>query len=210
VQHFVKDLAMPDSALDAQILKEVGEAVRALDALHKAIGPLVARLPGNVPAAKAKPAAIKVYNYLKRHAPVTKVIGSRIHDDLSDDTKAGLLWLDGVIAELLAVEAALRKAAKSLDLDFAKDPELVIKSIRLAGKEAGNPPWVPSTLAKIEKEIKIDDDRKKRTEALVKVMQKGTEIGGVTGTSISALALLILLQMIWKMMTRKLQAKPKT
>ena len=201
---------MPDSALDAPILKEVGEAVRALDALHKAIGTLVSRLPGNVPADKAKPAAVKVYTYLKRHAPVTKVIGSRIYDDLSDDTKAGLMWLDGVIAELLAVEAALRKAAKSLDLDFAKDPELVIKAIRLAGKEAGNPAWVPSTVAKIEKEIKIDDDRKKRTEALVKVMQKGTEIGGITGTSISALALLILLQMIWKMMTRRLKTKPKT
>ena len=41
-------------------------------------------------------------------------------------------------------------------------------------------------------------------------MQKGTEIGGVTGTSLSGLALLILLQMIWKMMKRRLKDRPKT
>lgn len=201
---------MNTTALDASVLKEVGEATRAYDALFRSIGTLVSRLPNNVPAAKARPAAVKVHNFLKRYATATKTIGSRDFDGLSDQTKAGLLWLDGVIAELLATEAALRKATKTLKLDFAQDPEAVMKAIKLAGKAARNPAWVPATLARIEKDIPIDDDRKKRTEALVKVMQKGTEIGGVTGTSISALALMILLQMIWKLMKRRLKDKPKT
>ena len=55
---------------------------------------------------------------------------------------------------------------------------------------------MPTRLARIEKEMKIDDDRKKRTEAMVKVMQKGQDIGGVPGTAISSLALLVLLHMI--------------
>lgn len=197
------------TALDAPILKEIGETVRGLEALFKDIGPLVARLPANVPAAKAKPAAVKVHNFLKRHAPVTKIIGSKVYDGLSDQTKDGLKWVEGVVNDLLATEAALRKAAKTLDMDFAKDPDAVIKAIKLAAKEAGNPSWVPTTLARIEKDIKIDDDRKKRTEALVKVMQKGQDLGGVPGTAISSLALLVLLHMIWKMIAGKLKDKPK-
>ncbi len=200
---------MPESALDAPILKEIGETVRGLDALFKDIGPLVSRLPGNVPAAKAKPAAVKVHNFLKRHAPVTKIIGSKVYDGLSDQTKEGLKWVDGVVSDLMATEVHLRRASKTLEMDFAKDPEGVIKAIKVAAKEAGNPGWVPSTLAKIEKEMKIDDDRKKRTEALVKVMQKGQDIGGVPGTAISSLALLVLLHMIWKMIALKLKDKPK-
>ena len=201
---------MSTSALDAPILKEIGETVRGLQSLIKDIGPLVSHLPGTVPAAKAKPAAVKVHNFLKRHAPVTKIIGSKVYDGLSDQTKDGLKWVDGVISDLLATEAHLRKAARVKDMDFAKDPEGVIKAIKLSAKEAGSPSWVPTTLAKIEKDIKIDDDRKKRTEALVKVMQKGQDIGGIEGTAISSLALLVLLHMIWKVMVKKLADKPKT
>lgn len=200
---------MDTAALDAPILKEVGEAARALDALYRGLGLLVSRLPGNVPADKAKPAAVKVHAYIKRYAPVTKVIGSKVYDALSPETQDGLKWLDGTIAEMIKVEAALRKAQKTQDMDFAKDPEGVIKGIKVAAKEAGNPSWVPGTLAKIEKDIKIDDDRKKRTEALVKVMQKGQDIGGVPGTAISSLALLVLLWMIWKTLGHKLKDRPK-
>ena len=201
---------MTTAALDAPILKEVGEAVHALDALFRDLGPLVTRLPGNVPAAKAKPAAVKVHNYIKRYAPVTKVIGSKVYDALTPPTQEGLRWLDETIADLIKTEVALRRAARVLEMDFAKDPEAVIKAIKIAAKEADNPSWVPGTLAKIENDIKIDDDRKKRTEALVKVMQKGQDIGGVPGTAISSLALLVLLHMIWKLLARKLKDKPRT
>ena len=195
--------------IDAPVLKEIGEAAKALDALFRGLGPLVSRLPGNVPADKAKPAAVKVHAYIKRYAPVTKVIGSKVYDALSPETQDGLKWLDGTIGEMIKVEAALRKAQKTQDMDFAKDPEGVIKGIKVAAKEAGNPSWVPGTLARIEKDIKIDDDRKKRTEALVKVMQKGQDIGGVPGTAISSLALLVLLWMIWKTLGHKLKDRPK-
>ena len=195
--------------IDAPVLKEIGEAAKALDALFRGLGPLVSRLPGNVPADKAKPAAVKVHAYIKRYAPVTKVIGSKVHDALAPDTQEGLRWVDGTISDLIKVEAALRKAVRVQDMDFAKDPEGVIKAIKVAAKEADNPSWMPGTLARIEKDIKIDDDRKKRTEALVKVMQKGQDIGGVPGTAISSLALLVLLHMIWKMLAVKLKNKPK-
>jgi hypothetical protein len=197
------------AALDAPILKELGEAAKALDALYRGLGPLVSRLPANVPADKAKPAAVKVHAWLKRYAPVTKVIGSKVHDALAPATQDGLKWLDGTVSDMLKVEAALRKAVRTQDMDFAKDPEGVIKAIKAAAKDAGNPSWMPGTLARIEKDIKIDDDRKKRTEALVKVMQKGQDIGGVPGTAISSLALLVLLHMIWKMLAHKLKDKPK-
>ena len=200
---------MNATAVDAPIMKEVGEAARALDALFRGLGPLVSRLPGNVPADKAKPAAVKVHAYIKRYAPVTKVIGSKVYDALSPEAQDGLKWLDDTISELIKTEVALRKAVRVQDMDFAKDPEGVIKAIKLAAKEANNPSWVPSTLVKIQKDIQIDDDKKKRTEALVKVMQKGQDIGGVPGTAISSLALLLLLHMIWKLLAVKLKSKPK-
>lgn len=198
-----------DDKFDAPIRKEVGEAARALDALYRAVGPVVSRLPKSVPADKAKPAAVKVHAWLKRYAPVTKVMGSKAYDLLSPETQEGLRWLDGTVADLMKTEAALRKATRVMAMDFAKDPEGVVKAIRVAAKEAGNPSWIPGTLARIEKDIKIDDDRKKRTEALVKIMQKGQEVGGVPGGAISSLALLVLLYMIWKTMAEKLGNKPK-
>lgn len=201
---------MSVETLDAPVLKGVGEATRALDTLHKEIGTLVARVPNSIPPAKAKAAAVKVHKYLKRHAPLTKVVGSKIYDGLSKDAQDGLKWLDDVVAELMKTEAALRKATKTADMDFAKEPDAVIKAIRTASKEADNPSWIPTTLARIEHDSKPDESRKLRTEALVKVMQKGTEIGGITGTSISSLALLVLLHMIWKMLGKKLTGKPKT
>jgi hypothetical protein len=198
-----------ENKFDAPIRKEVAEAARALDTLNHLLGPVVKQLPKSVPAEKAKPAALKVHAFLKRYAPVLKVAQSSVFDRLQPDTQEGLRWLDGTMAEMLTLEAALRKAARVQEMDFAKDPEAVIKAIKVAAKSAGNPRWIPGTLAKIEKEIKIEDDKKKRTEALVKVMQKGTEIGGIPGGAISSLALLVLLYMMWKHMTAKLDAKPK-
>lgn len=195
--------------LEAPIRKEVGEAVRALDALNRGLAQVVGKLPRDIDAEKAKPAAMKVHAYVKRYAPVTKVVGSAAFDRLSPDTQAGLRWLDDTIAEMMRREAALRKAAKVQSMDFAKDPEGVVKSIRVLMKEGDPPSWMPGTLVRIEKDVKIDDDRKKRTEALVKVMAKGEEIGGIPGTAITSLALGFLLYMLWMHLKGRGGSKPK-
>jgi len=140
---------------------------------------------------------------------VTKVVGSPLFDRLTPETQAGLRWLDDTIAEMMRREAALRKAAKVQDMDFAKDPEGVVKAIRLVMKEGDPPSWMPGTLVKIEKGFKIEDDRKKRTEALVKVMAKGEEIGGIPGTAITSLALGFLLYMLWMQIKGREGSKPK-
>ena len=69
-----------------------------------------------MPAVKAKPAAVKVHAYIKRFAPATKVIGSKVYDALSPQAQDGLKWLGDTIADLIKVEAALRKAARVLDM----------------------------------------------------------------------------------------------
>ena len=200
---------MADPAPDAAILKEIGEALRALDTLHAELRPLVARLPDSIPPAKAKTGAVKVHNWLKRHSAMGKIAGSRLFDTLNPATQDGLRWLDDVVAELMKTEDALRRASKVALLDFAKEPDVVVKKIRALAKEGDNPPWVATTLARIENDSMPDQSKKERTEALVKVMQKGQEIGGIVGTSISSLALLVILHAIWKMIGKKLTGKPK-
>lgn len=196
-------------SIDDTVRKELGEAERSLTALQGELKLIAAKVPDSINPAKAHTAAVKVRNWLKRHAPICKLAGTSAAQAMEPALQEGLIWLDGVVTEMLAVEGALRKAAKVADMDFAKDPEGVLKAIRAVAKDAGTPPWIPSTLAKIEKDSKPDMAKKERTEALVKVMKKGEEIGGIAGGSITGLALLLVLHMIWKMLTQKSLKKPK-
>lgn len=199
----------PVEKVEAPVAKELAEAGRAVAGLHKALAPVVSKLPKSVPAEKARPAWRKVNAFLKRYAPVTKVMGSPVFDMLSPQSQAGLRWLDETIAEMMKLEDALRKAAKVEEIDFAKDPEKVVKAIRKAAKEIDPPPWVPMTLVKIERELKVESDEKKRTEALVKLIQKGEEIGGIPGGAVSSLALLLLLHVIWKYLSGRIDGRPR-
>ena len=191
------------------VRKELGEADRALTALQGELKLVAGHVPDSINPAKAHAAFVKVRNWLKRHAPICKLAGTSAAQALDPGLQEGLIWLDGVVSDMLAVEGALRKASKVADMDFAKDPDAVLKAIRVVAKEAGTPPWIPSTLARIEKDSKPDMSKKERTEALVKAMKKGEEIGGITGSSITGLALLLVLHMIWKMLTQKSLKKPK-
>ena len=196
-------------SIDDTVRKELAEAVRSLTALHGELKMVAGKAPISINPAKAHAAYVKVRSWLKRHAPICKLAGTPAADAMDPALQEGLNWLSDVVTDLLALEGALRKASKVLDMDFAKDPDGVLKAIKVVAKEAGTPPWIPGTLAKIEKESKPDTAKKERTEALVKMMKKGEEIGGITGSSITGLALLLVLHMIWKMLTQKSLKKPK-
>ncbi len=200
---------MATSALDAPVLKGVGEAVRALAALQKILNGLVARMPASVPPDKAKAAALKVRKFLALYAPMTKIAGSKIFDQLSAEAQAGVLWIDGVIADLMKVEDALKNAAKAADLDVAKDPNKALKQIKAAAKEAGNPPWATGTIAKVEKELKTYEGQKSKLDALGNLLSTAQKIGGVEGNCLSALGLVILLHWIWKYLKDKAGSAPK-
>ena len=196
-------------SIDDTVRKELAEADRALTALQGELKMVAGKAPISINPAKAHAASVKLRNWLKRHTPICKLAGTPAAEAMEPALQEGLNWLSDVVTEMLALEGALRKASKVLDMDFAKDPDAVLKAIRTVAKEAGTPPWIPTTLARIEKESKPDTAKKERTEALVKMMKKGEDIGGITGTSISGLALLLILHMIWKMLTQKSLKKPK-
>lgn len=200
---------MGDAALDAPVLKEVGEAVRALTGLHKALGAEVARPPVSVAPAKAKALAVKVHKYMVRYAPITKINGSKLYDALSPEAQAGVRWVDEVIAELLKQEAALRAASKAADQKFAKDPAKAMKAMKLAAKEAGNPTWAKTSISEIEKGIKDYQGKRESLEQLADFLDGAKDIGGVEGGVLSGLGLVILLHMIWKFLTLKKKSAPR-
>ena len=201
---------MADTALDAPVLKEVAEAVRALNGLHKALGSEVARPPASVSPAKAKALAVKVHKYMVRYAPITKIQGSKLYDALSPEAQAGIRWVDEVVAELLKQEAALRAASKAADQKFGKDPAKAMKALKAAAKEAGNPPWAKTAITEIEKGIKEFEGRRETLDKLGDFLDTAKDIGGVEGGALSALGLVILLHMIWKFLTGKKNTAPKT
>jgi hypothetical protein len=200
---------MPEAALDAPVLKEIGEAVRALNGLHKALGSAVARPPVSIPPARAKALAVKVHKYMQRYAPITKITGSKLFDALSPEAQEGVKWVDEVIAELMKQEAALRAAAKAADQKFAKDPVKAIKAMKTAAKEAGNPAWAKTSITEIEKGIKEHQAKRETMEQLSDFLDGAKDLGGVQGDALSALGLVILLHMVWKFLTGKKNSAPK-
>lgn len=200
---------MATNSLDAPVMKEVGEAVRALAALQKILAGLVAHMPASIPPDKAKAAAMKVRKYMERYAPVTKISGSKVFEKLSPQAQEGVKWIDGVIADLMAKEDALRTAARTADLDFAKDPKKAIKQIKAASKEAGNPSWATGTIAKVEKEFKDRESKQESIEQLADFLDGAKDIGGVEGSCLNSLGLVILLHWIWKYLKAKGSSAPK-
>ena len=200
---------MADAALDAPVLKEVAEAVRALAGLQKALGSEVARPPVSVAPAKAKALAVKVHKYMLRYAPITRISGTKLHDALSPEAQEGVRWVGEVIAELLKQEAALRAASKAADQNFAKDPAKAMKALKTAAREAGNPAWAKSAITEIEKGIKEYQGRRESLEQLGDFLDGAKDIGGVEGGVLSGLGLVILLHMVWKFLTMKKNAAPK-
>ena len=200
---------MTTAPLDAPVLKGVGEAVRALAALQKILNGLVAHMPASVPPDKAKALAVKLRKFMAKYAPMTKISGSKIFDQLSPEAQAGVLWLDGVIADLMKMEDALKVAAKTADLDIAKNPDKAVKQFKLAAKEAGSPPWATGTIAKVEKEFKTYTGQKDKLDALANILKTGDKIGGIEGTCVSALGLVILLHWVFKYLKDKMGAAPK-
>jgi hypothetical protein len=201
---------MASASLDAPILKGVGEAVRALAALQKMLNSIVPHMPASVAPDKAKAAALKVRKFLGLYAPMTKIAGSRIFDELSPEAQKGVLWTDSVIADLMKVEDALRAAAKTADLDVAKDPAKAMKQIKAAAKQAGNPPWATGTIAKVERELKVYEGQKSKLDSLGDFLSTAQKIGGVEGNCLSALGLVILLHWILRYLKDKASSAPKT
>lgn len=200
---------MPTSSLDAPVMKELAEAVRALAALEKILAGLVAHMPASVSPDKAKAAALKVRKFMARYAPITKVAGSKVFDQLSPQAQAGVKWIDGVIVDLMAKEDALRNATKTADLDFAKDPDKALKQIKLAGKAAGNPPWATGTIARVEKEVKTYEGTKQDLDRLGDFLSKAGKLGGIEGACLTSLGLVILLHWILKYLREKSGSAPK-
>jgi len=200
---------MDTQALDAPVMKGVGEAVRALAALQKGLAAIVAHMPASVAPDKAKAAALKVRKFMAKYAPMTKISGSKIYEQLSPEAQEGVLWLDGVIADLMKLEDALKAAAKTADLDIAGNPDKAIKQFKAAAKEAGNPPWATGTVAKVEKEFKTYTGQKDKLDALANLLKTGQKIGGIEGTAVSALGLVILLHWVFKFLKDKMGSAPK-
>ena len=105
---------------------------------------------------------------------------SKVYGQLRPVTQEVLRWLDETMAELLKPDYALRMAAKTADLDFAKDPAKAIKQIEAANAEAGKPSWATGMIMRIEKEVKTFERQKSKVDTLGGFLDGARDIGGIS------------------------------
>tara|TARA_R110002124_G_scaffold158102_1_gene325187 strand:+ start:344 stop:874 length:531 start_codon:yes stop_codon:yes gene_type:complete len=156
------------------ILKRLNEAQTALKGLEKDLRkPVILLNKDKLTLQKGKAAADKVLAFMKKFAPLAKLQGSKKFKSWPEEVQGGIVWIEGLIAHLMGVEADLRRCMKMAK----KPPE----------KQAG-------ILIKTTKEFSVGvSGLPKGVGTLIKEVKKGQAIGGPQGAMISLLPLVILL-----------------
>lgn len=197
------------ASLDAPVLKEISEAVQDMSVLSKLLKPLVTPHGSEMDGAKLKVTALKVRKFLTRYTPLMKLAGSSHADKLGEKTKAGLLWLDETMGEMLKLDSALADAIKVAALDPAKNHAKIVKAMKSANADAGKPSWATTKISSIEKELKTFTAQREKLDTLGDFLDTAKDFGGVEGKYLSSFGLVILLFYIWKYLQTRLTKLPK-
>lgn len=83
-------------------------------------------------AKKAKAVVAKVLATIKKHKGVTKLPNDKGFDELPEDVKERVVWIDALMDAVLATEDKLQRAVKLMK----REPESGYKVLMKAGKEA--------------------------------------------------------------------------
>lgn len=197
------------ASLDAPVLKEISEAVQDMSVLSKLLKPLVVPHGAEMDGAKLKTAALKVRKFLTRYAPLMKLAGSSHAEKLGEKIRAGLLWLDETMAEMLKLDGALADAIKIAALDPGKNHAKIVKAMKSANADAGKPSWATTKISSIEKELKTFTAQREKLDTLGDFLDTAKDFGGVEGKYLSSFGLVILLFYVWKYLQTRLTKLPK-
>jgi len=156
------------------ILKRLNEAKTALKGLEKELRkPATLLNQGKLIFPKGKAAADKVLAFMKKFAPLAKLQGNKKFKSYPEEVQGGIVWIEGVIAHLMGVEADLRRCVKIAKKPPEKQAGILIKTTKeLSAGVSGLPKGVGT---------------------LIKEVKKGQAIGGPQGAMVSLLPMVILL-----------------
>jgi hypothetical protein len=156
------------------ILKRLNEAQGALKGLEKELRkPAILLAQEKMTQQKGKAAADKVLAFMKKFSPLAKLQSSKEFKSYPEDVQSGIVWIEGLIAEFIGVEADLRRCLK-----LSKKP----------------PEGQQKILVKTTKELSIGvSGMPKGVGTLIKEVKKGQAIGGPEGAAILLLPMVILL-----------------
>lgn len=156
------------------VVKRLNEAHTALKGLEKELRqPTILLNKDRLTLKKGKAAADKVLAYMKKFAPLAKLMSNKKFKSYPEEVQGGIVWIEGLIAHLMGVEADLRRCLKMAK----KPPE----------KQAG-------ILIKTTKQMSVGvSGMPKGVGTLIKEVKKGQAIGGPQGAMISLLPMVILL-----------------
>lgn len=156
------------------IQKRLNEAQTALKGLEKELRkPAMLLNKGRLIFPKGKAAADKVLVFMKKFAPLARLQSSKKFRSWPEEVQGGIVWIEGLIAEMMLVEAELRRCVKLAKKPPEKQMALLVKTTKqLSVGVSGLPKGVGT---------------------LLKEVKKGQAIGGPEGAMISLLPLVILL-----------------
>jgi hypothetical protein len=120
---------------------------------------------------KAKAVVAKVLAAIKKHKGVQKLRGGKDFDALPEDLKDRVVWIDALMAALLATQDKLQRAVKLLK----REPESGHKVLMKAGKEAAlqigqAPKHIAVMIKQIRKGIDADSPLHEKLATLPMIM----------------------------------------
>ncbi len=113
---------------------------KAVDTAEKELGRLLATLQktillvkqGKFSPKKAKAVVAKVLAAMKKHKGVLKLRNDKCFDELPEDLRDRVIWMDALMTALMAMQDKLTRAVKLMK----REPESGYKVLLKAGKEA--------------------------------------------------------------------------
>jgi hypothetical protein len=180
---------MPESKDDARAMKQVREAVRALDEVEKLLLPVVRLLPKRqVDPEKALRALKKLLAIAPRYQALAKMRGAAA-EALTPAARAQVDWIGGVIDSLDSLDDRLRLAKKQAALKPADKYDLLVKAASRITVAMSAPP--------------------RGMSPLIKELKKGVDPAGATGQLIPHLPLALLLAQALDLIGDAQKARPR-
>ena len=173
---------------DAAARKAVREAEKGLERLNKELRKTIKKYTkGELDIQKIKAAQAKILDFMGKQKSTLRLQNSAAFGKLSEESQAGVVWLDGVVNDLNTLLGRLDFCKRMTKRDPERDRKILVKTVRDYKAEIRQPP--------------------KGLGVLLKMVKQGVEDKHPAGPQLAMLPMILLMWLIVETIVRGLRRR---